>query len=298
LILDYPDHFAVVTYHASNDPFNTYNPADNWARFYYYPPHPDGNYYIPYAWIGGIIRGGYEDSQWENMMLNRYAVDSPLEIQINGDYDFMSRTGNLEITVTAHEDITHTGLVVMTALTEDSLYYQGSNGTEWHNKTMRHLFPDTLGIPLTIQQGETVSITQAFSCPEPLVVDKCELVVWVQANPEDREVLQAAKSMVLALAPVSVDEEPNMPSGYYLSQNYPNPFNASTMISFNLSEPSDVRVEIFDLLGRGIVTLLNELKQAGEHQVVWNAGDQPSGVYFYKMETGNISETRKMVLMK
>jgi hypothetical protein len=83
-----------------------------------------------------------------------------------------------------------------------------------------------------------------------------------------------------------------------LNRVYPNPFNSSTKIEYSLPETRKVRIEIYDLLGRKIAILLNESKQAGYHQVVWDASGHSSGVYFYRIEAGDFIETRKMILLK
>jgi hypothetical protein len=94
------------------------------------------------------------------------------------------------------------------------------------------------------------------------------------------------------------DNEPELPEQYSLSQNYPNPFNSNTIISFHLPEPSNVKIEIFDILGRKIQTLLNEYTPTGHHQVQWSSGGLSSGIYFYNIKTDNYSETKKMLLIK
>jgi hypothetical protein len=80
--------------------------------------------------------------------------------------------------------------------------------------------------------------------------------------------------------------------------SYPNPFNAQTTISYSLPMASDVSLDIFDLLGRKIETLASGHQVAGEHSIIWNAGDTPSGVYFYRLKAGERIETNKMVLLK
>jgi hypothetical protein len=90
----------------------------------------------------------------------------------------------------------------------------------------------------------------------------------------------------------------NIPNNYSLSQNYPNPFNASTLIGYNLPYQSQVIIEIYDILGRRIETIQDGLQPAGYHQAAWNAGDYPSGNYFYRIQAGEYSETKKMLLLK
>lgn len=90
----------------------------------------------------------------------------------------------------------------------------------------------------------------------------------------------------------------NLPLDFKMSQNYPNPFNAQTTIQYSLAEPSEVTIEIYDLLGRKVETFLDQEQQAGQHQVVWDASKHSSGVYFYRIEAGDIVETKRMVLLK
>jgi len=89
-----------------------------------------------------------------------------------------------------------------------------------------------------------------------------------------------------------------VPNIFKLSQNCPNPFNASTTIRFNIPEPSHIILDIYDILGRRVETLVNEQRRAGYHQAIWNADDFSSGVYFYKIQAGEYTETKKMVLLK
>jgi hypothetical protein len=94
------------------------------------------------------------------------------------------------------------------------------------------------------------------------------------------------------------DPNISLPADFTLLQNYPNPFNAQTTIAYGLSKEARATVEIFDLLGRKIETLLDKQQQPGYYQIIWNAGDHPSGVYFYRITAGNFVETRRMILMK
>jgi len=94
------------------------------------------------------------------------------------------------------------------------------------------------------------------------------------------------------------DAAGRVPAKFSLSQNYPNPFNPSTSIAFSLPREVPVSLKVFDVLGREVATILDGTKQAGDHTVGWNAGGHPSGVYFYRLLTGEYSETKKFVLEK
>ncbi|HBZ01901.1 MAG TPA: glycoside hydrolase, partial [candidate division Zixibacteria bacterium] len=79
---------------------------------------------------------------------------------------------------------------------------------------------------------------------------------------------------------------------------YPNPFNAHTTIQYSLPKQLLVSIDIFDILGRKIVTLAEGMKPAGEHQAIWDARRQSSGIYFYRIKAGDKFETKKMELIK
>jgi hypothetical protein len=89
-----------------------------------------------------------------------------------------------------------------------------------------------------------------------------------------------------------------VPTGYSLSQNYPNPFNPATEIQFSIAKLSIVDLRIFDLLGREVATLVKGQRHAGTYSVKWDAGNLPSGVYFYRLRAGSFTQTRKLVLLK
>lgn len=100
--------------------------------------------------------------------------------------------------------------------------------------------------------------------------------------------------------PVSSEEETELVSDFKLNQNYPNPFNPTTVISYQLAENSTVRLQVFDMLGREVNSLVNsERKAAGSHQVTFDAANLSSGVYIYRLSTNSgVQLTRQMLLMK
>jgi len=85
---------------------------------------------------------------------------------------------------------------------------------------------------------------------------------------------------------------------YMTAENYPNPFNANTTIKFNLPSSTEVTIDIYNILGSKVVSLMKNILPAGNHQIVWHAEDFPSGLYFYKIKTGDFCKTQKMVLLK
>jgi hypothetical protein len=105
-----------------------------------------------------------------------------------------------------------------------------------------------------------------------------------------------------------INDTKTVPSHFKLEQNYPNPFNPSTTIGYSIPNPEwpggsrtslqHVTLKVFDVLGREVATLVNELKQPGNYSEKLHATFIPSGIYFYKLTAGNFTETKKMILMK
>lgn len=89
-----------------------------------------------------------------------------------------------------------------------------------------------------------------------------------------------------------------IPNDYKLEQNYPNPFNPTTKVKFHLSKMSDVRLKVFDIVGREIITLVNERINSGTYETEFNGENYPSGIYFYRLESGSNIEVKKMSLIK
>ena len=90
----------------------------------------------------------------------------------------------------------------------------------------------------------------------------------------------------------------NLPGDFVLEQNYPNPFNPSTKIKFDMPKSSFVKFVVYDITGREVESLVNENMNAGTYEVNWNAAKLSSGIYFYKLETNEFIETKRMVLIK
>ncbi|MCX6134945.1 MAG: YCF48-related protein [Ignavibacteriales bacterium] len=90
----------------------------------------------------------------------------------------------------------------------------------------------------------------------------------------------------------------SLPKEFVLYQNYPNPFNPSTAVSFQVSAISHVTLRLFDIVGREVATLVNETLSAGSYKTTWNASPYPSGIYFYRLQSGDCVETKKMILLR
>jgi hypothetical protein len=105
--------------------------------------------------------------------------------------------------------------------------------------------------------------------------------------------------MITSAQAVTNDRLADIPTSVELQQNYPNPFNPTTTIEYGVPEAAEVTLEVFDMLGRKVATLINrEAKSAGRHSVQFDAGRLSSGMYIYRMKAGNTVITKKLTLIK
>jgi hypothetical protein len=95
-----------------------------------------------------------------------------------------------------------------------------------------------------------------------------------------------------------INDEKNSVSEFSLSQNYPNPFNPVTTISFSISSESFISLEVSNVMGEKVSSLVSDNLPAGAHEYEWNASGLPSGVYFYRLTAENFKQTKKLLLMK
>jgi hypothetical protein len=105
-------------------------------------------------------------------------------------------------------------------------------------------------------------------------------------------------TFTICIGITDVNSPNNIIRSYILNQNYPNPFNPSTTISWQLPVTSQVTIKVYDVLGREVSTLVDEIKQAGKYETEFNAIDLPSGVYFYRLQAGNYVSVKKLLLLK
>lgn len=98
--------------------------------------------------------------------------------------------------------------------------------------------------------------------------------------------------------PTSVEASNPLPTKFELQQNYPNPFNPATNLEFTIPHSQLTILKVFDLLGREVTTLVNEVRPPGRYQVMWHARNVASGVYFYRLTAGSFTQMRRMIVLK
>lgn len=130
------------------------------------------------------------------MIISEMSVESPLEISLNRSFNPDSGNGVLTVIIRATGYLNFRELRLRMVLIESGLYYDGPNGTDWHNQVFRDMLPDAGGIVFNIHEGELLEFNQDFACRNPLVPDSCDLIAFVQSD-NDKRILQAAKIPVI-----------------------------------------------------------------------------------------------------
>jgi hypothetical protein len=140
-----------------------------------------------------------------------------------------------------------------------------------------------------------------FNLPDLLVGDKIKLRATATDSSIFFNVAQYPDTgwvVMNVLPPILNVENESFPIHYELLQNYPNPFNPSTKIKYQIPELNFVIIKVYDVLGTEITTLVNEEKIAGSYDVDFDGNELASGIYYYRITTGNFSQTKKMILIK
>jgi hypothetical protein len=137
--------------------------------------------------------------------------------------------------------------------------------------------------------------TFKISLTSPVYIGFAELTIVVV----DSDGGELTATIVLDVMPVTSNEfNEGVPIQFSLEQNYPNPFNPSSTINFGIPEASDVRIDVFNMLGQHISTLVDSKMQAGYHSVVFEASSLSSGIYIYRIVAGDFVQTKRMMLIK
>jgi hypothetical protein len=173
--------------------------------------------------------------------------------------------------------------VTATASTLDTLIFIGTTATMSYGDL----------IPSQENDGSGQSLRIQSTCPPN---SKARVLLTISS--EGSIVWTDTVTIQVQAAVTEVAFNGAVPSVYSLSQNYPNPFNPSTQIEFNIAKHGPVNLKVFDLLGREVMTLVNEVKAPGTYTIRWDAGSVPSGVYFYRLMAGDFSQSRKLMLLR
>jgi hypothetical protein len=294
------DFFALIRYHwyypDDTDPFYNYNITDNMARNNYY-----GNNYSPHLWLDGNHDFGYDTGTWSNGIINEADADAEIAMALSGTYNRDSLAGYLHVNIIVESNPALNNLKLRVAIDQSGIRWAAPNGVLYHHQTFRDMFPSTGGLAVTLREGDTLNYTVRFTTPIAINADSCELVAFVQSD-QNKHIVQGAKIKVRDLVRTGIEDGVETPKSISLSQNYPNPFNAQTRIDFS-TEGGNTALEIFDITGARVASLMQDNLRAGAYSVIWDGRNQSgntvsSGTYFYSLKDDSGVKTMRMTLLK
>jgi hypothetical protein len=163
-------------------------------------------------------------------------------------------------------------------------------GNTWRDYLIaaEKFYPQPISLGGTGNQGDNISIVSGNGKLYPL---------WMAKYPGSSNYQIWASNINLATIGIN-NSECKIPEDFLLGQNYPNPFNPYTKIEYSIPKNEVVTINVYDLTGKKVASLINELKTAGNYSVIFNSSEFPSGIYFYKLIAGGHTQTKRMVLVK
>jgi L-ascorbate metabolism protein UlaG (beta-lactamase superfamily) len=188
------------------------------------------------------------------------------------------------------------------------LYHAGDTGniTELTDLTGQYL--DYALLPM---EGTYTVTPEVATQMAAIITAKHDIPIHTMAPPDtysdafvarftspNKLVVHPGETIALVHVPTGVIVKKTAPSRFELNQNYPNPFNPSTRIEFSLPGSSFVSLKIYNMLGKEVSTLISENLQAGNYSRQWNAISLSSGIYFYQLQAGKYTDTKKLILIK
>jgi hypothetical protein len=295
------DRVITIAYHVwwpspGNDPMYLANMQHVQARVSFCQGSPA---YVPRMYVNGTdATSSY--ATWPGIIANQLTVTSPLRVVLSGVRDSVSMKVSISVTATAA--VNSSSWRMHCVVVEDGISQpQNSSGGYVpfvHDYVHRRMYPSADGTPLAIVEGQTVVNDMMISFTQGWKPENCRVVVFVQ-DISNKAVQQAEEIRVsdMTWGVVAVAEDP-LPLQPLLAQNYPNPFNPSTTITYELPGSSMVTLSVYDLLGHEVSVLVNERREAGHHDVRFDASGVAAGVYLYRLQAGGFVQTRKLLLIK
>ena len=311
IFADLQDSMVLVRYHVwwptNNDPFYLNlldDTMDIRQRRNYY-----GLNFVPYAIVGGLLVSGSTSSDFRSSILKlcQDAV-SPLTLVLSGTYDSTAKSGQIIATLNSTGRIIDSDLRLFYMIIQDSILYTGTNGDPIHHQVYRQVLPTMDGRSIAINMGETLRDSATFSIPTtgyapPYVEEDCQVIAFLQSN-TTKNIWQSARIPLLSLL-TGVEGEPNKGPTVRTSllPCYPNPASGDVRLSYNLATEGQVRLAIYDVMGRRVKSLVNNRQLPGRHTITWDGRSDSgakvsNGVYFYKLDAEGFTSTKKLTILK
>ncbi|MCE1165634.1 MAG: Omp28-related outer membrane protein [Bacteroidetes bacterium] len=301
-VLSYFPNTLVLEYHggSTSDPFENFN-GNSILSTLGFNSYPTG--------VIGRFTGIIDRNAWLVQTMNQAGWDPSVRIQFVKSYNASTRQLNLTANVTSLRDI-DTNVNINFVMLEDNLIYSQTGnssctgGTNYvHKHVVRDMVNGALGESISTGHwaANTVkSKTWNYTVSSSWVDNNCQIGVfaYLVGSPLNNSawVLNTKKIGLMTIS--GINNESGIVQGYSLSQNYPNPFNPETNIRFSIPKNTNVTIKIYDALGNEIENYFSGYMNAGTYSMTYDGSRLSSGVYFYKLQTKDFSEVKRMVLVK
>jgi hypothetical protein len=258
----------------------------------------------------GRREGNLNRAYWVGAVNNQVNLVPPITLSFTSDYETGTRQLTVNVSATALRNIDTTTMISL-VLTESNLVYNQSSNTGCppggptyvHKYVVRSMVNGALGDTLqsgTWVQGTTETKTFTTTMSAGWNVVNMEIGVFVYfATPggtlnSQCYVLQTAKSGIVT----SIENSGEIVEGFNLLQNYPNPFNPITNIKFTVPKDGPVTLNVYDVLGNKVSTLCDCFLRAGAYNAGFDGSNLASGTYYYQLRAGELSDTKKLLLLR
>jgi hypothetical protein len=285
-----------IMYHASwpgFDPMYQLNPTQSSERITY-----NNITAVPTCNVDGLIYDiwPFSATAFDNALNTRLAVTPPVSITVV-DQRIAGDSIKSQITLVVNSNLSGGTYKFRVFAVEKLVVYAtppGSNGESVFHTVFRRAYPNTTGVDCPTTAG-TYNYTYTYKRESAWQDTSIVTVAFVQ-NDVNKEVLNSGKGTYIATGINNPSNE--LPGKYSLEQNYPNPFNPTTNIRFAIPKSGFTTLKVYDAMGREVATLYNTKLEAGKYESEFNAMNLSSGVYFYKLVSGDFSEVKKLTLIK
>jgi hypothetical protein len=302
------------------------NNGTNWTHVFsgysVYSQVINASYIFAGTHYGGVFASSDFGTTWNHTSLS---ADWVYSLAVNGNRTFAGTIGTgVYATTNNGTNWSYSGLnthdIITIAVKENYLfagtlgmYLSTDNGASWTGLSFGNKWVESFavsgnyliagtsayGVYITSDNGTSwILKNEGLVCNQ--VRSLCIVNNYIFAG-TDSSVYRRPLGELVGINPISSQ----IPNKYELYQNYPNPFNPSTTIEFNIPGDAvghrhtyDLRLDVYSVTGQLVATLVNENLQPGKYKVDWNASNYSSGIYFYTLETGDFSQTKRMVLLK
>lgn len=252
----------------------------------------------PHLWLDGTTNAGSVGSQYPLLYEQRKTAGSPMDMTMAWNPILEQALVSVDIVELLSPG---TVLSLRVAVTEDAVDELGANGLRYHDQSLRAIYPDTSGAVLSPATGRH-PFTIACPVDPDWDLSRLRCTAWVR-NETTGRIQQTVTDMITDMSTVVGVDQPLPRTAPTIETVSPNPFNPATSIAFSSGRAGTVRLEIFDLGGRLVRTLLDDVLPAGRHSVEWDGRDDQrrdvgSGSYCCRVSSIDGKATRRLTLIR